>query len=381
MRRIPPSLRFLLMIVPVILVFGICGTLTLGALDQFQTIITNPTAAQQPLIGNAFGFAIHFLQETVRVLTVGVDNQGTPYHNFLLTGLGLTITFSFLAMPLALIFGLFLALMSRSPLRILRLPARAYVEFFRNTPFLVQLLTVYLGLAFLPHDFVDAFTAGVATLVLNYAAYECENLRAGIAALDKGQGEAAATLGLSGWQTLRLIIIPQMIPIVLPPVINDMIYLFKDSSILSLITIQELTLQTKNLARRVPANAWQFYLIAAIIYLLLSLPLGKLARIAEARIKSAVAAPKRDLLGLTLQVFAAMMFVGWVCALLTSQDFEGSIIRGIGQMFAAAGLLLVIMFFVLIVLGALVYLPSTAFMLLRGRRRVGNTESLAAISK
>jgi His/Glu/Gln/Arg/opine family amino acid ABC transporter permease subunit len=369
------------MIVPVILVFGICGTLTLGALDKSQTVITNPATANEPLIGNAFGFAIHFLQETVRVLTVGVDNQGTPYHSFLLSGLGLTITFCFLTMPLALICGLVLALMSRSPLRILRVPARAYVEFFRNTPFLVQMLAIYYGLAVLPHDFVDPFTVGLAALVLNYAAYECENLRAGIAALDKGQGEAAATLGLSGWQTLRLIIIPQMIPVVLPPVINDMIYLFKDSSILSLITIQELTLQTQNLARRVPSNSWQFYLIAAVIYLLLSLPLGKLARVAETRIKSAVAAPKRDLTVVALQIFAAMIFVGWVCGLLTAQDFRGNAIRGIGQLFAGVGLLLTIGVVVMVVLGALVYLPSTAFILLRGRGKTGDRKSLVAISK
>ncbi|MFI5272297.1 MAG: amino acid ABC transporter permease [Ktedonobacterales bacterium] len=383
MRRIPAPLRFLLAFVPVVLVFGICGSLTLGAMDKFQTAGQYTYGHQPALLSNLWGYTIHFIGAFIGVLTTGHDKSGVPFRNFFIYGTGLTVTFCFLAMPLALLLGFVLAQMSRSQRRILWQPARAYIEFFRNTPFIVQMVAINTSLVFLPPSFLNAFTVGLATLVLNYAAYESENLRGGIIALDRGQTEAATALGLSGWQSLRLIVVPQMIPVVLPPVINDLIYMFKDSSILSLISVQELTAQgTNSLPRRASGLSWQFYLITACIYLLLSLPLGTLARWAEARIKSAVAAPKRDLAVLALQVLGVMFVAGWICGVFTY--FAGPIYKDLGpvlaavfkhgaigtsisQLIAGVVLTLLIMLFALVVLGAVIYVPSSIVGLVRGK--------------
>src|SRR5262249_6710381 len=266
-------------------------------------------------LGALAGLVSHFINQFVYVITTGQDRAGTPYRVYLLQGAATTLQSCFLAMPLALLLGLGLALMSRSSRRIMRLPARAYVEFFRDTPLLVQLLAIYWGLTFLGSTLVNFFTAGVATLVLNYAAYECENLRAGFAALDKGQGEAAAALGLSGFQSLRLVILPQMISIVLPPVLNDLIYLFKDSAVLALIphVIGELTSQARGLQRRSPELTWQFFLWVGIVYLLLSVPLSRVAQAVERRLKATAFQPKYDVVAIALGVLGVMALVGWLC--------------------------------------------------------------------
>ncbi len=233
--------------------------------------------------------------------------------------------------------------MSRSRLLILRVPARAYVEFFRNTPLLVQMLAIYFGLIFLPSWFLNFFTAGIATLVLNYSAYECENIRAGLAALDKGQGEAAASLGLGYFQSLRHVLIPQTISIILPPVLNDLIYLFKDSSILSLISVIELTAATQGMVRATPNLTWEFYLIGAALYLLLSLPLSRVARSVEARLKSVTFAPKGDLTVIALEVLAGGAAVGLICGVLVKGFAGETILSQFTQYLTAILLTLTIM--------------------------------------
>lgn len=368
--RIPPAIRFLGMVAILVLIFGMCGSLTVGALDKAQT------AAAGSLFDPSFLAARvgHFLQVLASVLTTATDHNGVPLRQYFLLGLALTVTFCFIAMPLGIALGFVLALMSRSGFRVLRVPARAYVEFFRNTPLLVQLLAIYWSLLFLPAWLLNPFTAGIATLTLNYAAYECENIRAGLAAVDRGQGEAAAALGLSNWQALRLVVVPQTISIVLPPVLNDFIYMFKDSSILSLVTIVELTAQSTGLGRRIPTMAWQFIIIGALIYLAMSLPLGRLARAAEARLKSAAFTPKRDLTVTTMQVLVASVVVGLIAAILAGGASFGTILPHVGQLLAAIGLTLTIMLFILVLLGGIAYLPSR---LLGLRRRVGRQDRQA----
>jgi glutamine transport system permease protein len=380
--RMPPALRFLVTAGALVLTFGLCGSLSLGALDKAQT------HSQAPLlnVGNLVQFVGHFLHESLLVLTTYHDAAGTPFRNFFFLGLGFTLAFCFIAMPTAIVLGFVLALMSRSRRRIVRVPARAYVEFFRNTPLLVQLLAIYWSLLFLPPWLLNPFTAGVATLVLNYAAYECENLRAGIAALDRGQGEAAEALGLGFWQTLRFVTIPQMIAIVLPPVLNDLIYMFKDSSILSIISVQELTEQsTNNLVRRSFVHSWQFYLIGGLFYLALSLPLARLARAAEARLRSMSFAPKRDLAVTAAQVLVAMAAVGYLCSVLVQGLSPGAFAGNAGQVLAALGLTLTLMLFTLVVLGTVAYLPARITGLVRPREprslRESEAPDLALVSK
>lgn len=364
MQKIPAPVRFVVVVVVLVLIFGACGSLTLGALDKAQTHTTGSLLDPSALAGNVG----HFLEETLRIVTTGTDRNGIPLRSYFLSGLALTIEFCFISMPLAIVLGLALALMSRARQRWLRVPARAYVEFFRNTPLLVQMLAIYWGLLFLPPQLLNGFTAGIATLVLNYAAYECENIRAGLAAVDRGQGEAAESLGMGYFQSLRHVVLPQTISVVMPPILNDLIYMFKDSSILSIITIAELTEQSTGLGRRFPSNYWQFIAIGAVIYLLLSLPLARLARVAEARLRSVTFVPKSDPMVTAVQVLVISIVAGMVAGVLAAGPSIGSIFDEIGGTIAAVGMTLLIMLVVLVALGGIVYLISSVPRLARTPR-------------
>ena len=369
--RVSPTLRRAGVVGALVLIFGLGGALFFGALDKAQT---NSTASLfDP--GTLRGFVSHFFSEFLRVITTGHDRNGILYRSYLLQGAATTLEFCFLAMPLALLLGLMLALMSRSKRRILRLPARGFVEFFRDTPLLVQMLAIYWALIFLPKDFVTAFTAGLATLVLNYAAYECENLRAGIAALDRGQGEAAAALGLRDGQALRLIVIPQMIPIVLPPVINDLIYMFKDSAVLSLITVNELTNQLKPLQKAAPNLSWQFFLWVGIAYLLLSVPLSRAARIVEQRLKSIAFIPRYDVLVSAIVALSAMAAVGWLCGLAVAGITLQSAGDHLKQLLFGVTLTLGVMLFALVVFAAVLGVPQMLRDVIRGGRAASETHA------
>lgn len=364
MKKSLASLRFLAMFFAIILVFGLGGSLILAAFDKAET------QSKAPLfdLGTIVHGVIHFIQTLFFVAFSGSNHVGTPYWTFFLTGLATTIEFCFISMPLALIGGLALALMSQSKLRIIRIPARSFVEFIRNTPLLVQMIVIYYGLAVLPHWLVNPFTAGIATLIINYCAYECENLRAGLAAIDRGQNEAAVTLGLSQWSTLRLILLPQMIPISLPTIINDFIYLFKDSSILSVIAVLELTLQTQQNVRHFPVYTWQFYTIGALLYLTLSLPLGRFARMLEARLRAHSFAPGRDLTSLAGLALGASLVFGLIAGLLAVGASFGASASLIAQTLAAFGLTATILISLMVVLGMPVYGIGA---LIRPLRRIG----------
>jgi glutamine transport system permease protein len=343
----------------------ICGTVQ--SVTQLQTCKSENLLAP----GNLLHYDVQFIQSLWNALIFGKDSANVPFHNYFLTGLGLTIEFCFISMPLAIVLGMVLALLSRSRIDILRIPTRSFVEFFRNTPLLVQLIAVYTGLNFLPQSFVNSFTVGVAALVLNYGAYECENLRAGIEALDTGQAEAAATLGFSRIQTLRLIEIPQMIPIVLPPIINDLIYMYKDSSILSLISVLELTAQTQILARQHAGLTWQFYIIGGGLYLLLSLPLGRLARVVEARVKSLKFNTSIDTTVVALEVLAGAVILGIVAGLLVAGISPANMGNALANLVAAVALSAALTFAVALVLGLIVYAISRLVRLIRGRSTRG----------
>jgi His/Glu/Gln/Arg/opine family amino acid ABC transporter permease subunit len=367
MKTLTASLRFIAMVLGIVLVFGLGGSLILAAFDKQQT------HSQAPLfdLGTILHGVTHFLQTLIYAASSGTNHVGTPYWTFFLTGLATTIEFCFISMPLALTGGFFLALMSQSKLGIVRRPVRAFVEFIRNTPLLVQMQVIYLGLAPLPHWLVNPLTAGIATLVINYCAYESENLRAGLAAIDRGQGEAAATLGLSQAQTLRLVLLPQMIPISLPTVINDFIYMFKDSSILSLIAILELTAQTRGLARLFPVYAWQFYTIGAILYLALSLPLGRLARQMEARLRKHTFAQGRDLTSLAWQTLILAVVAGWIAGALAVGFSFGSLWSLAGQIGAGIMLTLVVLIGVMVIVGGPVYVIGSLVALVRQDKKRG----------
>jgi len=164
--------------------------------------------------------------------------------------------------------------------------AGVYVELFRGTPVLLQLYVLYYGLA--PLLTLDAFTAAVVGLGLNYAAYESELYRAGLEAVPLGQSEAALALGMSRWLALRRIVLPQALRVALPGMANDFIALLKDSSLVSVITVVELTKQMTITA--VDVRGWLGPgILCAALYLAMSYPLARLARRLERRLAPAPA--------------------------------------------------------------------------------------------
>jgi polar amino acid transport system permease protein/polar amino acid transport system substrate-binding protein len=164
----------------------------------------------------------------------------SKYLPILLRGAVTTIELSVIAMGVAIVVGLVVVLVRLYGAPPLSWLAKAYVEIMRGTPLLIQLLLIYYGLPQLGIR-LNAFLAGIAGLGLNYAASEAENYRAGIQSIHRGQAEAALALGMSRRQSLQHIILPQALRVVIPPVTNDFIAMFKDSSIVSVITMVELT--------------------------------------------------------------------------------------------------------------------------------------------
>ncbi|PLR26542.1 amino acid ABC transporter permease [Caulobacter zeae] len=203
----------------------------------------------------------------------------------LLKGAGYTVLLSLIGMGLGLVLGFGLALMrlSRSPF--LRWPAAIYVSAFRGTPLLVQLFLIYYGLPQFGVELPPLAAAGIG-FSLNVAAYAGEILRSAIAAVDKGQREAAAVLGLSPSQAMRRIILPQAARTAVAPLSNSFISLVKDTSLAATIQVPELFRQAQLITART-YEIFAMYLSAAAIYWivssLLALGQGWLERRAEAR--------------------------------------------------------------------------------------------------
>ncbi|AOX16173.1 ABC transporter substrate-binding protein/permease [Kozakia baliensis] len=199
-----------------------------------------------------------------------------------LHGAWMTLAVSALAMVLAVGLGLLLALARHYGPKALGLLAGVYIEIVRGTPLLIQVLFIFYGLPALGIR-LSPFVAGVLALGLNYAAYEAENYRAGLLSVPRGQMEAAIALNMTHAQALRLIIVPQAFRTVVPVMTNDFISLLKDSSLVSVITLTELS-QTYV---RLSSTYYDYIgtgLIIGAAYLLLGLPFVRLARYAERRL-------------------------------------------------------------------------------------------------
>lgn len=194
----------------------------------------------------------------------------------------ITLVLSVLAMALAIAIGVGLAAGRVYGSRPLRIALTAYVEIIRGTPVLLQLFVLYYGLSDVVR--LPAFAAAVIGLGLNYAAYESEIYRAALEAIPTLQLEAARTLGLSEFQILRLVRGPQALRLALAPMTNDFVALLKDSSLVSVITVVELTKQTAIYATN--AGSWAVPgALCAMVYLAMSLPLSRMARRLEQRWK------------------------------------------------------------------------------------------------
>jgi polar amino acid transport system permease protein/polar amino acid transport system substrate-binding protein len=188
-----------------------------------------------------------------------------------------TLLLACLSMPLAIVLGLAVALGRLYGPRWLAWLLAIYVEVLRGTPLLIQLFVLYY---LLPHLGIGlpAFWAGVLGLAINYSAYEAEIYRAGLLAIPSGQMEAALSLGMSQRTALRRVIIPQAFRLVIPPVTNDFIALFKDTSICSVIAVLELAGRFRGLMVNHPGDLAKLSLLTAALYLMMSYPLSLLAR-------------------------------------------------------------------------------------------------------
>jgi polar amino acid transport system permease protein len=169
---------------------------------------------------------------------------------------------------LSWICGLFAALGKSSSHRFLRYPCSFYVWFIRGTPTLIQIYVVYFGFPQLGIR-LSPFTAGILALGVNSGAYVAEIVRSGLLAIPKGQMESAIALGMTYWKAMRRIILPQVVRIILPAITNEGITMLKNTSLLSTITVVELTLQAQVIIART-FRPFQFYIIAAIFYLVMT---------------------------------------------------------------------------------------------------------------
>jgi len=201
----------------------------------------------------------HFLTDSAEFLPI------------LLKGVWLTILVSLGSLVLSTILGLFWAFLRVSGLWPLAMASRLVVNLIRGIPIIVQLFYIYFVLP----DFGIALTAlqaGIIGLGIAYSAYQAENFRAGIEAIDPGQIEAAHAIGMGWWLVMRRVILPQAVKIVLPSYGNIMIMMLKDSSQASTITVAELALEGKLIASSTFKNTTVFTLVA-LLYLCMSVPL------------------------------------------------------------------------------------------------------------
>ncbi|MFD1037286.1 amino acid ABC transporter permease [Virgibacillus byunsanensis] len=176
----------------------------------------------------------------------------------------MTIALAVISIIFALIIGFFTALAKISKIKILKIIATIYVSMFRGTPLLVQIFVIYYGLPQINIE-LDPIPSGILALTLNAGSYLSESFRASILAVDKGQMEAAVSMGMSYGQAMRRIILPQSIRIAIPTLSNTYIILIKDTSLVSVITVTEL-LQMSTLIIAKTFEPLTIYLLAAAIY-------------------------------------------------------------------------------------------------------------------
>ena len=215
------------------------------------------------------------------------------YTGYFLQGMAYTLLLAVVSVALAVIPALLLAMMRLSKVKPVKWFAGAYIAVFRSTPMLVQLSIIYFGLFYaisLPRislfGFVDIsrFVPGVVALALNSSAYVAEIFRAGILAVDKGQTEAARSLGLSSWQSMRLVVLPQAIKNVLPALANEIVTMVKESSICSMLGMAEIMFAAKTIAGSTGISLAP-YTLAALVYFCINYPASKAIEAIERRMR------------------------------------------------------------------------------------------------
>ena len=256
------------------------GTImAMGNIPSIDVAVTSPTQQlasyleQQPWVQawNSNKFLRLFFNPPILVSSFPV----------VLHGFFMAIAIVLIAFPLAIPIGLVFSFMRMSGLRILRAIGSLYVNVVRGTPVFLQIYIAFFGLP-LAGVQIPPFVLGVIVLALNSAAYQCEIFRAGIQSISKGQFEASRSLGMTGAQTMMFVIIPQTIRRVLPTMTSEFILLYKDTSLLAAVGVMEIVMYAKTIVAS--TGSITPYIVAAIFYLVLTIPLANLVGRLEERL-------------------------------------------------------------------------------------------------
>ena len=198
----------------------------------------------------------------------------------LIAGAGITVEITALSVFFGMLIGIVVALIRLSGVNVLRWLGNVYVDFIRGTPLLIQIFLVYFALPSIIGHRVDAFFAAISACSINSGAYVAEVFRGGIQSIDKGQMEAGRSLGMTWWQTMRYIILPQAFKRIIPPLGNEFIAMLKDSSLVSVIGFEELTRRGQLIIARTYAS-FEIWMAVAIIYLILTFTVARLTGLLE----------------------------------------------------------------------------------------------------
>jgi His/Glu/Gln/Arg/opine family amino acid ABC transporter permease subunit len=204
------------------------------------------------------------------------------YRVWLFEGVLLTLKIALVSMAFAMVLGLFVALLRMSPIWPIRSLASLYISIFRAIPPLVFILWMYYGVTLVTGVNIEAFTSGVICLSLQYAAWLAEIYRSGLQAIDKGQGEAAMSTGLSRTRAFTRVIWPQAWRIIIPPIANNLVGIIKDSSLVGVIGLNELMRQSQ-IATSLTFRPFELYTAAMVIYIVLTLAIARMASFLEQR--------------------------------------------------------------------------------------------------
>ena len=200
----------------------------------------------------------------------------------LLMGAGVTIEITAFSVAIGFFIGLFVGIARISQFKILRIMAAVYADCIRGTPLLVQIFLIYFALPMAIGQRVEPFIAAVAACGINSGAYVSEIFRAGIQAIDVGQMEAGRSLGLTWWQTMRFIILPQAFKNILPPLGNEFIAMLKDSSLVSAIGFEELTRRGQLIIAQT-YGSFEIWMTVAVLYLIMTMAISRIVAFLEKR--------------------------------------------------------------------------------------------------
>ncbi|GMO21390.1 MAG: amino acid ABC transporter permease [Termitinemataceae bacterium] len=208
----------------------------------------------------------------------------SDYH-VLMEGFGVTLLVAACALVMAMALGIVFGLCSMSMFRPTKIIARIYVEFFQNTPLIIQIFFFYNALPYLGVT-MSVISIGIIGVGIYHGAYVSEVVRAGIASIPKGQFEAARSQGFSYLQSMSFIVLPQAVKIILPPLVNQAVNLIKNTSVLALIAGGDLMYRADSWASNGTLSYGPAYVVTGILYFLLCFPLARWARTYEERLKN-----------------------------------------------------------------------------------------------